>query len=151
MSGSHCIKTWSTTKNHITLSSGEAELVACVKMCTELLGIVQLLADWGSQREAKVYVDSTAAISATQRRGNGKLRHVKVGMLWVQEIFQECEMTVCKVLGTENPAEAMTKHLSGRRIMELMQKMNQQPKEGRADLSLQSHMRLALFKFECVG
>ena len=121
------------------MSSGEAEFVACVKMCTELLGIVQLVADWGSQREAKVYVDSTAAISATQRRGNGKLRHVKVGMLWVQEIVQEGEMTVCKVLGTENPADAMTKHLSGKRIMELMKKISQEPKEGRADLSLRTH------------
>ena len=31
-SGSHCIKTWSTTQKNITLSSGEAELVACVNM-----------------------------------------------------------------------------------------------------------------------
>ena len=39
MSGSHCIKTWSTTQKHITFSSGEAELVPCVKMCTELFGV----------------------------------------------------------------------------------------------------------------
>ena len=97
------------------------------------------MADCGSQRAAKVYVDSTAAISATQRRGNGKLRHVKVGMLWVQEIVQEGEMTVCKVLGTENPADAMTKHLSGKRIVELMKKISQEPKEGRAELSLRTH------------
>ena len=51
-----------------------------------------------SQRAAKAYVDSTAAISASQRRGNGKQRHVKVGISWVQEILQKSEMTVCKVL-----------------------------------------------------
>ena len=85
MAGKHLIKSWSSTQKNITLSSGEAELVAAVKMSTELIGILQLLEDWGVKREARVYVDSSAAIGITQRRGNGKLRHVKVGMLWIQE------------------------------------------------------------------
>ena len=85
MAGKHLIKSWSSIQKNITLSSGEAELVAAVKMSTELIGILQLLEDWGVKREARVYVDSSAAIGITQRRGNGKLRHVKVGMLWIQE------------------------------------------------------------------
>ena len=70
MTGSRCIKTRSSTQKSITLSSAEAELVACVKMCTELLGLVQRMADWGCERAAKVYVDSAAAIGVAQRRGN---------------------------------------------------------------------------------
>ena len=84
--------------------------MAAVKMSTELLGVLQLLADWGLEKEARVYVDSAAAIGITQRKGNGKLRHVKVGMLWIQEKVEEGELQVVKVLGTENPADAMTKH-----------------------------------------
>ncbi len=79
------------TQKSITLSSGEAELVAAVKMSTEVLGMLQLLEDWGVSKEAKVYVDSSAAIGITQRKGNGKLRHVKVGMLWVQEKVEDGE------------------------------------------------------------
>ena len=45
--GGHCVKSWSSTQKNITLSSGEAELVSCVKMSCEALGIVQLMADWG--------------------------------------------------------------------------------------------------------
>ena len=133
--GGHCVKTWSATQKSITLSSWEAELVAAVKMSTELLGILQLLADWGQTLEAKVYVDSAAAIGITQRKGNGKLRHVKVGMLWIQERVEEGELQVVKVLGTENPADAMTKHLSGGKIKQLMEKMSQEWRTGRSDLS----------------
>ena len=44
--GTHLLKSWSSTQKNITLSSAEAELVAAVKMCTEIIGIVQLAADW---------------------------------------------------------------------------------------------------------
>ena len=121
----------------ITLSSGEAELVAAVKMSTELLGILQLLEDWGVKKEAKVYVDSAAAIGITQRKGAGKLRHVKVGMLWIQEKVEDGELQVAKVLGTENPADAMTKHLSGGKIQQLLERMGQEWRAGRSELSLQ--------------
>ena len=136
MAGKHLIKSWSSTQKNITLSSGEAELVAAVKMSTELIGILQLLEDWGVKREARVYVDSSAAIGITQRRGNGKLRHVKVGMLWIQEKVENGELNITKVLGTENPADAMTKHLLGRKIQALMQKIGQEGRSGRSELSL---------------
>ena len=54
-------------------------------MSTELIGTLQLLEDWGIKREARVYVDSSAAIGVAHRRGHGKLRHVRVGLLWIQE------------------------------------------------------------------
>ena len=136
MVGGHCVKSWSATQKSITLSSGEAELVAAVKMSTEVLGMLQLLEDWGVSREAKVYVDSSAAIGITQRKGNGKLRHVKVGMLWVQEKVEDGELQVVKVLGARNPADAMTKHLAGSRIDELMTMLSQEVRPGRADMSL---------------
>ena len=138
MCGAHCIKSWSATQKNITLSSGEAELVACVKMSAELLGIVQLMADWGSDRTARVYVDSTAAIAVTQRKGNGKLRHVKVGMLWIQEKVEDGELAVNKILGTENPADVLTKNLSGKKIEAIMERINQEARCGRADLSLRN-------------
>ena len=47
MWGSHQLKSWSTTQKSITLSSAEAELVAAVKMSSELVGISQMAFDWG--------------------------------------------------------------------------------------------------------
>ena len=47
MKGSHMLKSWSSTQKSITLSSGEAGLIALVKTCTEVIGITQSMNDWG--------------------------------------------------------------------------------------------------------
>ena len=45
----------------------------------ETIGMVQLAADWGLDMKGKIHVDSSAAIGIAHGRGNGKLRHFKVG------------------------------------------------------------------------
>ena len=85
MKGSHYIKSWSNTQKTIALSSGEADLTAIVKISTELLGILQLEADWNNKMEAEVLADSTAALAVVNRQGNGKMRHVKIGQVWIQQ------------------------------------------------------------------
>ena len=42
--GGHLVKSWSSTQKHVTLSSGEAELMAASKGIKEALGIQQMLA-----------------------------------------------------------------------------------------------------------
>jgi hypothetical protein len=136
MIGRHCVKSWSSTQKNVTLSSGEAELVAAVKTCTETIGVTQLAADWGVKLEGRIYVDSTAAIGVAHRKGNGKLRHVKVGLLWIQEKVDEDELRVEKILGTENPADLMTKNLGWKKIEQFMSALGQTFRDGRAERSL---------------
>ena len=121
MLGGHCLKSWSSTQKSITLSSGEAELVAAVKMCTEVIGIIQLARDWGVELEGRIYVDSSAAIGVAKRRGNGKLRHVRVGLLWIQERIEDGDLAMEKVLGTNNPADLMTKNFTRSKINQYME------------------------------
>ena len=52
-----------------------------------------------------------SATGAAHRRGNGKLRRVKVGSLWIQELVEEEEIFICKVPGAENIAHSLTKHV----------------------------------------
>ena len=58
MIGQHLVKSWSSTQKSIALSSGEAELIAAVKLSAELIGSLQLLRDWGRIRKGEVMVDS---------------------------------------------------------------------------------------------
>ncbi len=125
MLGSHLIKSWSSTQKNITLSSGEAELVAAVRMGTELIGITQLAEDWGMSLTGKIYVDSSAAIGVAQRRGNGKLRHVRVGDLRIQEKVEDGELQMQKVWGEEKPADAMTKNVGGEKLRNLVNASSQ--------------------------
>ena len=112
MRGSHYVKSWSSTQKNITISSGEAELVAAVKASTEIIGITQLAAEWGEEFRAQAFVGSSAALGVVKRKGNGKLRHVRVGMLWIQQKSEDGDITYTKVLGEKNPADLFTKHLS---------------------------------------
>ena len=57
--------------------------------------------------------DSAAALGVTRRMGCGKLRHVRVGNLWVQEKQESGEIGYRKTEGSTNPADIGTKSLGG--------------------------------------
>ena len=136
MHGAHYIKSWASTQKNITLSSGEAELVAAVKASAELIGVVQLAAEWGRDLRGAVYVDSSAALGVVKRRGNGKMRHIRVGLLWIQEKAEEGEVLYKKVRGDCNPSDVMTKYVSKKVADGHVARMMQRFEEGRAEVSL---------------
>ena len=137
MLGDHFIKSWSATQKTVALSSGEAELTALVKCSCEVIGAVQLAADWNIEVEGDVYVDSSAALGVVSRKGAGKLRHVRVGQLWVQEKNEEGELRYKKVRGTENPADLLTKPMTNTEIEKYINLIGLEVQEGRAEKSLQ--------------
>ena len=136
MRGQHHIKSWSITQKRVTLSSAEAELGALVKTSAGTIGILQMAEGLGDHVTAEVYVDSSAALSVTQRKGTGKMRHVRIGQLWVQEAAELEELRFRMVKGEETPADLGTKHLTWTKIDELISKISLREAEGRADQSL---------------
>ena len=130
--GTHMIKSWCRTQKTVALSSGEAELTAMVKTTCEAIGISALMKDWGDEKEVLVFADSNAALGIMQRKGAGKLRHVRIGMLWLQDAKEE-GIRFNKVPGGENPADLMTKALSGKSIEEHCKRLKIKHKAGRAE------------------
>jgi hypothetical protein len=110
--GSHLLKHWASTQKKITLSSGEAELGAVVRGVSEALGIQSVARDLGVELQPEVHADSSAAIGICHRCGIGKVRHLAVAQLWVQDLVRSKACRLYKVLGTENPADLMTKPLA---------------------------------------
>lgn len=139
MRGSHCLRTWSSTQKFVTLSSAEAELMAAVKASTEGIGITQLAADWGLSATASVCVDSSAALAVVSRKGNGKLRHVRVGHLWIQEKASSGEVSYRKVRGETNPADLLTKSLPAHKVATFSQDLSQCSVSGHAKARLTLH------------
>ena len=158
MRGSHFIKGWCKTQQCVTLSSAEAELVAMTKTAAELFGIISMLVDLGEASTSSyrpdsgsavgstagpvghlvgvLCGDSSAAIAVSQRRGCGKLRHIHIGQLWIQEKVLNNEVTVKKVLGEENPADLTTKHANEVKCQKYCTSMSMRLKEGRAKVGL---------------
>ena len=56
-----------------------------------------------------MHSDATAAIGITWRRGMGRIKHLDVLDLWVQEKFNSKAATIDKVLGADHPADLHTK------------------------------------------
>ena len=136
MVGDHFIKGWSRTQNHVTTSSAEAELIALVKCTSESLGIKSMAQDWGQQLGVTLYADSSAALAIAKRKGAGKLRHINVSALWIQDIQDREGAQYMKILGTENPADLMTKYLVREKADACMQRIGQEISQGRAKSGL---------------
>ena len=134
--GEHFIKGWSTTQASITLSSAEAELVAMTKATAETMGIISMIKDLGHDMKGVVYADSSAALAIADRKGSGKLRHINIRVLWIQEKERREEVQLRKVRGTVNPADLMTKYLAASRINDLTRRLGQFTLEGRAEAAL---------------
>ena len=136
MRGMHHMKSWCVTQKRVTLSSAEAELGALVKTTSGTIGIIQMTEGLGRELTGEVFVDSSAALSVVDRKGCGKLRHVRVGQLWVQQLTEEDEVKFRKVLGDENPADLSTKYLTRLRMDKLLQLIYLRDEEGKAEEGL---------------
>ena len=122
--GKHMLKSWSTTQATVALSSAEAEFQAMIEGATRSLGLQSMLCELGAPMEVVLWTDSSAAKSYSSQRGLGRIRHLEVKNLWLQEIVCRGRLRLCKVLGTENPADILTKFLSTKEIDEGCWRMN---------------------------
>ena len=84
----------------------------------------------------QLFTDSAAARGMIGRRGLGKVRHLEVGYLWLQDLVADKRITVSKVKGTENRIDFMTKALCGVEINKYVNKLGREGKGGRPKRSL---------------
>ena len=103
------LKTWSSTQASIAQSSGEAEYYALVRAASEALGMKSIMNDLGWDCKIRLLVDSSAAKSIASRTGLGKLRHLGIKFVWLQECVRRGKVVVSKVRGEVNPADVLTK------------------------------------------
>ena len=106
--GAHLISHWSKTQQTIALSSGEAELNASLKGACESLGQKYLMEELGVQTDIKMYGDSSASQGTIQRQGAGRVKHLSVKQLWIQEKVALKELETMKVPRAQNRSDALT-------------------------------------------
>ena len=64
------------------------------------------------------------------------MRHINVGMLWIQEKTESGEIVVKKVKGVSNPSDMMTKNVAREKMEKYMQMLRQRHVSGRASEGL---------------
>jgi hypothetical protein len=111
MLGDHCLKSWSTTQDVVALSSGEAEFYGIVRASAQGLGLKSMMGYFGITVGVRVHTDASAAKGIAVRKGLGKVRHIEVSQLWIQDAVARGEIVLIKIRTSENIADMFTKHV----------------------------------------
>ena len=113
------------------MSSGEAEYYGMVKGASNGLGVVAMLADLGINLTINLNTDSSAAKGIASRRGLGKVRHIELCELWLQDQVARGRIVVSKIRGDDNFSDSLTKHASTDRITQTMMMTSHRYERGR--------------------
>ena len=108
MKGCHALTWWSRKQARVALSSCEAELNALCKAVAEGLLISHVCLLFGECDGMVLLTDSSAAKGVVLRSGVGKLKHLSVKQLWLQEVIANGQASVQKVARERNPADSLT-------------------------------------------
>ena len=106
--GAHSVCWWSRKQAKIALSSCEAEVNALVKAACEGIFLHQILRFFECPASLNLCTDSSAARGVTLRTGAGKLKHLSLKQLWLQELVGDGRIRVSKVPRELNPSDAFT-------------------------------------------
>jgi len=92
----------------IALSSCEAELNATLKGATEGLCAQGIAQDFGDDPNLEVRTDASAARGVILRQGVGKIRHLDIKQLWLQEKAARGQLLITKIPRSANWSDALT-------------------------------------------
>ena len=132
MRGQHMLQHWSSTQTTVALSSGEAELGGLCKGTAHAIGMRSLARDLGLDLEITLQTDATAALGISRRLGVGKIRHLDTSLLWIQQKLRDKDVTAEKILGADNPADILTKHVDSATLQKHLARMGLEYEQGRA-------------------
>ena len=110
MSGCHLLSQWSRTQQVVALSSGEAELHALCTCASEGLALRNICEDMGIEVKFEIWTDSSAAKGMVMRQGAGRVKHLDIKTLWIQEREKNGDLTVAKIPRLENVSDLLTHH-----------------------------------------
>ena len=106
--GTHSIIWWCNLQARIALSSCEAELNASFKGAIGALNAQRLADVCGDNPSLQLRTDASAARGVIMRQGVGKIRHLHVKQLWLQETVAAGELTITKIPRCDNWSDALT-------------------------------------------
>ena len=99
----------------IALSTTEAEYMAAKEAIKEAIWLLGLTDDLGiGQDQVHVMCDSQSAIHLAKNQVyHSRTKHIDVRFHFVREIIEEGQISLCKISTSDNPADMLTKVVSG--------------------------------------
>ena len=129
--GQHTLATWSSTQKVVSLSTAESEYYSMVRCASEAIGLASTIRELGRKAPIRIWTDAAAALGLALRSGSGTIKHKETKYFWLQQKEKNQELKIEKIRGTVNPADLMTKHLDGKRLVTLCELLNIKRIDGR--------------------
>ena len=79
-------------------------------MGSEIIGMTQTCREMGVDLEGIVLGDCAPLKGLLERRGTGRVKHLELRQLWMQEKIKTKVLKFVKVPRERNPSDAMTHH-----------------------------------------
>ena len=112
MRGDLLLLHYSRTQQVVSLSSAEAELHGLCKAASEGLAAANMSRELYMPLPLRLLTDSSAARGIVQRSGCGKVKHLDVKSLWLQEREAVGDLTTVKIPRLENMSDLLTHHFT---------------------------------------
>ena len=118
--GRHLIETSCARQSVVALSSGEAEYYALTRGVAAGLMSQQVWEVMNFKLPLVARTDSSAGKGIASRVGVGKVKHLSLRELWLQDVVQQGRVVIRKEPTKTNVADLGTKALTGARTTELV-------------------------------
>ena len=125
------LATWSSTQKVVSLSSAESEYYSMVRCASGAIGLANTIRKLGHEAQIRIWTDTAAARGLALRSGSGTIKHMETKYFWLQQKEKNQELRIEKIRGTVNPADLMTRHQDGERLVTLCELLNIKRVDGR--------------------
>ena len=119
-----------------------------LKGTSEGFGVQSLAADLGVAADLSVKTDSSADVGICRRTGIGRVRHLAVGQLWVQDRLRSGDFRLFKYPGAVNPGDLLTKHVTSEDVHKHIANFGLAFRDGRAECAPSSLPKKARREFQ---
>ena len=93
------------------------------------------MSDLGMDAKVRLMTDATTGKAIASRRGLGKVRHIEVSNLWVQEKVKDGDIEIIKIKNDFTPADILTKYLAEMPMMQCLESLSARFLDGRHPLA----------------
>ena len=111
------VLSWARRQGCVALSSAESELYALGSGAAEALGLASLISEWHENVTPVLASDSSSALHIVKKRGPGKMKHIEIRFLALQQWREQKRLEFEKVHTDDNEADMLTKPMSQEKLV----------------------------------
>jgi len=135
--GNFLVQSFSRTQGVVALSSCEAEMIAMTSTTAESIFTQSLLTELGYEDLPIVLRgDSSSALTMMSRTGVGRMRHISIKLMWLQDQTQSGNVILEKMAGLKNPSDLGTKSHKRARLIELLDMVGLKKGQGHREINM---------------